>query len=137
MLIALAWPSHVHHHRAQAWFAGNASGGWATCPLTQCAFVRISSNPKVIPEAGAPKEAIALLDQVVKQANHNFWHDDITLLDDHVPGDLLVGHRQVTDVYLLGLAIRHGGRLVTLDKATSSLLSSHSPDQDALHIVPA
>ena len=54
MLIALAWPSHVHHREAHEWFAANQSAGWATCPLTRCAFVRVSSNPKIIPEAVVP-----------------------------------------------------------------------------------
>ena len=137
MLIALAWPSHVHHGKAQAWFSKNASLGWATCPLTQCAFVRISSNQKIIPEAVTPKEALALLDAVVKQATHTFWEDDISILDNHIPSDLLVGHRQITDAYLLGLAIQHGGRLVTLDRGVSTLLSARSPHRAALHILPA
>jgi len=137
MLIALAWPSHVHHHKAQAWFSKNASLGWATCPLTQCAFVRISSNQKIIPEAVTPKEALALLEHVVKQATHTFWKNDITILDDHIPSDLLVGHRQITDAYLLGLAVRHGGRLVTLDRGVSTLLSKRSAHRAALHILPA
>jgi len=136
MLIALAWPSHVHHDKAQAWFSKNASLGWATCPLTQCAFVRISSNQKIIPEAETPKEALALLDAVVKQATHTFWEDDISILDNHIPSDLLVGHRQITDAYLLGLAIQHGGRLVTLDRGVSTLLSTRSPHRAALHILP-
>ncbi len=137
MMIALAWPSHVHHRKAQAWFSKNASLGWATCPLTQCAFVRISSNQKIIPDAVTPKEALALLEDVVKHANHTFWTNDISILEDHIPSDLLVGHRQITDAYLLGLAIRHGGRLVTLDKGVSALLSTSSPHRAALHVLPA
>jgi hypothetical protein len=136
MLIALAWPSHVHHSKAQAWFSKNAALGWATCPLTQCAFVRISSNPKIIPEAVTPKEALALLGEVVQDPTHTFWEDDIGILDDHVPSELLVGHRQVTDAYLLGLAIRRGGRLVTLDTGVSALLPKRSPHRAALQIVP-
>ena len=137
MLIALAWPSHVHHGDAQEWFLNNASAGWATCPLTQCAFVRISANQKIIPEAATPKEALALLDKIVRQKTHTFWQDDISIMDEHVPSALLVGHRQITDAYLLGLAIRHGGRLVTLDRGLSELLPPHSPRRDALHIVLA
>lgn len=137
VLIALAWPSHVHHREAQAWFARNASAGWATCPLTQCAFVRISSNQKIIPEAVTPKDALALLDEIVKQETHIFWKDDISILDNHVPSDLLVGHGQITDAYLFGLAIRHGGRLVTLDRGLSNLLLTGSPHRDALHILQA
>ncbi len=135
MLIALAWPSHVHHGLAQAWFASKASAGWATCPLTQCAFVRISSNPKIIPEAVTPKEALSLLGEIVSLKTHSFWPDDMPVLAKQFPSDLLVGHRQVTDAYLLGLAIRHEGRLVTLDGGVSSLLSSRSPHRHALHVV--
>ena len=135
MLIALAWPSHVHHRDAHAWFTKGASRGWATCPVTQCGFVRISSNPKIIPEAVTPKEALGLLDQIVRHKSHVFWPDDIGLLDNHVPLDLLVGHRQVTDAYLLGLAIRRGGRLVTLDGALSALLPARSPHRGALQVV--
>ncbi len=135
MLIALAWPSHVHHRPAQAWFSKNAPAGWATCPLTQCAFVRISSNPKIIPDAVTPTEALSLLREVVKLRSHVFWKDHISILDDAVPADFLVGHRQITDAYLLGLAIHHGGRLVTLDGGLSTLLPQRSPHAKALHIV--
>jgi uncharacterized protein len=135
MLIALAWPSHLHHRLAQAWFSAYASAGWATCPLTQCAFVRISSNPKIIPEAVTAGEALALLQRVVNLPTHTFWKDDISILDEAMPTSLLVGHRQITDAYLLGLAIHHGGRLVTLDGGLASLISKESPYAHALHIV--
>ena len=137
MLIALAWPSHVHHRIAQEWFAKHASMGWATCPLTQCGFVRISSNPKIIPEAVTPKEALALLDEIVKQTTHVFWKDEISILDSSVPDDILVGHRQVTDAYLLGLAIKQKGRLVTLDRGLSGLLPASSRHRNALRILQA
>lgn len=135
MLIALAWPSHIHHIQAHTWFAKNASSGWATCPITQCAFVRISSNPKIIPEAVSPGEALELLGQIISQKHHKFWPDDIPLLGKYLPDKLLVGHRQITDAYLLGLAIKNEGKLVTLDKGISSLISSKSPHQGTLEIV--
>ncbi len=135
MLIALAWPSHIHHRTAQAWFAQNESAGWATCPLTQCAFVRICSNPKIIPEAVAPNETLAFLRDVVRLKSHVFWPDDISILDNSVPASLLIGHRQITDAYLLGLAIHHEGRLVTLDSGLATLLPQSSPHAKALHIV--
>ena len=135
MLIALAWPSHVHHEVAQEWFAENASAGFATCPITQCGFVRLSSNPKAIREAVTPREAVGLLGQILKRKDHRFWPDDMDLLDSRVPARFLVGHRQVTDAYLLGLAIRRGGRLVTLDDAMSSLVSGCAAARQALHIV--
>ena len=136
MLIALSWPSHLHHRAAHAWFAEHAARGWATCPLTQCAFVRLSCNPKIIPDAVAPSEAMDLLRQIVSQKHHAFWPDDIALLDECIPNKLLVGPRQVTGAYLLGLANRHGGRLVTLDKGVLALARYGSCDMSAVELVP-
>ncbi len=133
MLIALAWPSHVHHREAQDWFRRHARAGWATCPLTQCGFVRISSNPRIIPEAVPPPQALALLREVVAHPHHRFWPDDIGLSE--APTELLMGHRQVTDAYLLGLALRNHGRLVTLDAGVASLLPPRSPHAIALCVV--
>lgn len=48
-LVALAWDSHIHHARIREWFTANATLGWATCPLTEAGFVRVSTNPKVLP----------------------------------------------------------------------------------------
>jgi len=136
MLIALTWPSHIHHHAAQVWFAEHQALGWATCPLTQCGFVRVSSNPRIIPEAVEPAEAVALMEQIVTQMHHEFWPDEIAFSDQSVPKDLLVGHRQVTDAYLLGLSIHRNGRLVTLDQSVAALLSAESPHAKALVTVP-
>ena len=135
VLIALAWPSHLHHREAHTWFSKNAVHGWVTCPLTQCAFVRISSNPKIIAEAVTPREALALLDRIVAQKHHVFWADDIAVHDKYVPDTFLVGHRQVTDAYLLGLALQHGGQLVTLDKGVLSLTSAGSSQRSAVVVV--
>ena len=136
VLVALAWPSHVHHHAAHQWFGANRSNGWATCPLTQCGFVRVSSNPAIIPEAVEPFEALALLRGIVALEDHVFWPDSILLHELAFPAELLAGHRQVTDAYLLGLAIHHNGTLATLDHGVSSLLPTGSPYRDALTIVP-
>ncbi len=135
VLIALAWPSHVHHRLAHAWFAANHSAGWATCPLTQCAFIRVSSNPKIIPEAVPPTVALALLREMVSLPHHVFWPEDIPFCDEAIPTDLLVSHRQVTDAYLLGLSIRNGGRLITFDHGLSALLPKKSPQRAALEIL--
>ena len=135
VLIALAWPSHLHHLAAHAWFSKNANRGWATCPMTQCAFIRISSNPKIIPDAVTPSEAMGLLRQIVAQEHHKFWPDDVSALDERMACELLIGHRQVTDAYLLALAVRHGGRLVTFDKGLLSLASSMRCNTTTLEVV--
>jgi predicted nucleic acid-binding protein len=98
--------------------------------------VRISANAKIIPEAATPREALALLSEIVRHKNHVFWPDDIGIVDTPVPSSFLVGHRQVTDAYLLGLAIHRGGRLVTLDAGISSLLPTRSPHREALCVIP-
>ena len=136
LLIALAWPSHVHHEPAHRWFRRHGAGGWATCPLTQVGFVRVSSNPAIIPGAVSVPAALETLRAFTAAAHHVFWPDDLPLSDRRFPPGLLLGHRQVTDAYLLGLAIRHGGRLATLDRGTAALLPSASPHRDALAIVP-
>ena len=125
-LIALAWPSHIHHQIAKDWFEENHNDGWATCPFTQAGFVRLSSSPKVIEDAVTPKEAIALLSQIVKMKGHHFWNQDFGIMDKQVPTQHISGHRQVTDVFLLATAIRHKGQLVTLDYTIPHLLPKNS-----------
>jgi toxin-antitoxin system PIN domain toxin len=125
LLVALAWPNHVHHNAAQAWFGANASGGWATCPITQCGFVRISCNPKIVTVATSPQQATDALRRMATDPNHVFWPDDIAFSDGtYVPHGILKGHNQVTDAYLVGLALRHGGALATLDAGITAPLAA-------------
>ncbi len=115
MLLALSDAKHPHHPRAQRWRAADGAAGWASCPLTQNGFLRIStqkaySNPIPIPEA------FAVLHRLTTRPDHAFWPDDFSLLDttliDH---SRVLSPRHLTDIYLLALAVKHGGRLVTLD----------------------
>ena len=131
LLIALAWPSHIHHQASHRWFAEHAQDGWATCPITQCGFVRISSNPAIIRDAVTPRDAIAALRQMLAHPQHQFWPDELPLTHEHIPATLLMGHRQVTDAYLLGLAIHRNGKLATHDRGVCSLLR---PAQAATYI---
>ena len=135
VLVAMTWPSHVHHALARRWFLANAAAGWATCPMTQCAFVRISSNARIMEDAVPPQEARRLLQQLIRHAHHVFWPDSLAFVEEDIPAGYLVGHRQVTDAYLLGLALRNGGRLATLDAGVRSLLPANSPLQDAVCLV--
>jgi uncharacterized protein len=117
VLLALSWPDHQHHNRVHTWFARNAPKGWATCPMVQGGFVRIASNPAFSPRAVSPKEALGALARNTRHPAHQFWPDDISLVDGLVNlQSRIVGHQQVTDAYLLALAMHHGGKLATLDK---------------------
>ena len=138
VLIALAGPTHVHHGAAQTWFRRTGQRAWATCPLTQTAFVRISSNPKFIDGAVAPNQAVALLAQVTNATQHEFWPDDLSLVEtDTIGWPYVVGHRQVTDAYLRALAQAHGGKLATLDGGVAALLPDANEQQTLLELIPA
>lgn len=133
VLIALAWPNHVHHSETQAWFARRGAVAFRTCPITQTGFVRISANPAFTTGAVSPGEALALLERVARLAGHDFWPDDLLLREAVGLSAALIGHRQVTDAYLLALARAHGGILATLDRAVSAL--AHGECAGALEII--
>ena len=136
VLVALAWPNHVSHASAHEWFERHASQGWATCPMTQAGFLRVSSNPGIVTAAVSPREAHALLARMIGQPHHRFWPDDVSL--DALPGEILaslVGHRQVTDAYLIALALAHQGRLVTFDRGIINLVPERSPVRKVIVVI--
>lgn len=123
ILIALAWPSHIHHSDAHRWFSQEQIHGWATCPITQSGFVRLSSNPKILPEAVSPQAAWLLLEQITRLPKHSFWADSIALTDSVIFRNAnIIGYRQVTDAYLLSLAIHNNSQLVSFDKGIRALV---------------
>ena len=120
VLIALAWPEHEFHHKVGRWFARHSHAGWATCPFTQAAFVRILSNPAFSINALTPANALRVLESNLTLPSHRFWPDSISVVDAlrNIEGRL-TGHRQITDAYLVSLAIHHRGKLATLDQGIS------------------
>ena len=136
LLIALLWPSHERHDPALKWFTRHRAKGWATCPVTQAGFVRIVSNPAFSRDAVRPREAIQVLFANTAAKDHTFWPDDVPVAEAVAfAGVRLVGHQQVTDAYLLGLAIRRGGVLATLDQRIAELTEPKSPERKALETV--
>jgi toxin-antitoxin system PIN domain toxin len=122
-LVALAWDSHVHHTRMRAWFTANSTAGWATCPITESGFVRVSSNPKVLPSPIGVNAARAVLSALRARPGHRFLADDVAIGDSDVPA--IAGYRQVTDAHLLTLARRRGMRLVTFDASITAMSAEH------------
>ena len=122
-LVALAWDSHVHHAAIRTWFTANAAAGWATCPITESGFVRVSSNPKVLPSPIGVEAARGVLSALRAEGGHRFLTDDVSITDIDVPK--LSGHRQVTDAHLLTLVRRRGVRLVTFDAGVLALAERH------------
>ena len=119
VLIALLDPDHVFHERAHRWWMSNAKRGWASCPLTENGVVRVMSNPnysKAVPFS--PGELIERLDQFARQSDHEFWADDVSLRDPAIfARDRIHSSRSITDIYLLGLAVKHNGALATFDQS--------------------
>jgi uncharacterized protein len=117
VLIPLLQKNHVHFERAHQWWLANKAEGWATCPLTQNGFLRIVPQLRL----SAPivvTDALDLLFDLIAVTDHAFWPDDISLLDEHlIDRNHVLGPKQLTDIYLLALAVTHGGRLVTFDRA--------------------
>ena len=119
VLIALLDENHVDHELVSDWLASHIRDGWASCPLTQNGCVRILSLPRY-PNSLRIDEAMDRLRAAVSTSHHQFIADDISLLDNAVVNSAgLSGPGQVTDVYLLALAVAHGARLVTLDRSVS------------------
>jgi uncharacterized protein len=130
VLIAMAWPSHEGHARVQQWLARHAREGWATCPLTESAFVRNLSNPAFSPHALTPLDALALLRANLDHPQHQFWGVEISLAEAVTPfGQKLIGHHQVADAYLLGLAIHKQGKFTTMDRGILALLGEKNPER--------
>ncbi len=125
MVLALFWPPHSSHAAALRWFSKNAADGWATCALTQSGFVRLMSNPGVTMGDVSAEDALERLKENCEAAGHEFWPMNLGFAEAvRLSGVKLEGHRQVTDIYLIGLAVKHKGRLVTFDKALGRLSKS-------------
>jgi toxin-antitoxin system PIN domain toxin len=136
VLVALFWPAHSQHKPSIDWFGNNRSQGWVTCPFTEASFVRVISNPAFSRDAVAPQEAIAILNHNTEGTDHVFWPDDLSLVEvGRFCEGRLAGHQQVSDAYLLSLAIHHDGVLVTFDRSISALLPSSSNSRRHLKVL--
>jgi len=121
VVIALLDPDHAFHERAHDWWTANAKSGWASCPIVENGVVRIMSNPGYSRKARfTPADLISRLEQFAAQTNHEFWPDDVSLRDGKIfATERMHSSRQLTDLYLLALAAKRGGKLATFDKGIS------------------
>jgi uncharacterized protein len=119
VLIALLDAGHLHHRAATGWLGSNESAGWASCPLTQNGCLRILSLPGYA-NPQTPAAVAQRLAAAVSHASHEFWPDSFSLLEaGRLRWDRVLTSRQITDAYLLALAVSRRGRLVTFDRAIS------------------
>ena len=121
MLIALVDPAHVAHEAAHRWFSAFGAASWATCPISENGMIRILGHPKYPNSAGSPAAVVPMLSGMRTLPGHVFWPDDISLFGSElVDPTHLTTAAQVTDAYLLALAIAHGGQLATFDRCLST-----------------
>ena len=117
VLIALTEPGHQHHEVAQDWLNRSAGQSWGFCPLTEAGFLRVVTNSRSYPSPRPLAEAVAILRMVKAYPHFRFWEmkESWVALTASFAARVL-GHRQITDAYLLGMAIEKDGLLVTFDK---------------------
>lgn len=117
LLIALTVVDHIHHDVAIEWFEADEPD-LATCPITEGTLLRF-----LLREGQSAVDAMQILDALRSQSWHTFWPDSIRYESAHLSG--VIGHRQVTDAYLVALARHHGGHVATLDRGLSALHGEH------------
>ena len=118
VLVALFDPDHVHHDLAHDWFADQRTNGWATCPITENGLIRVLSNAAYGLDGMRTADLIEMLNTFRASGHHEFWPDAVSLIDGRVFSPVhLSAHRQITDVYLLGLATAKQGCLATFDRS--------------------
>ncbi len=123
LLVALTWQNHEHHEAAHHWFALKARRQWASCPITQLGYLRVTGQASVVGVPLTLQERVSQLGTVLAHPGHQFVPADMPALSEEFPGRYLIqGHRQLTDAYLLHLAKKHQMKLVTLDGGVATLL---------------
>lgn len=133
VLLALLDPAHTHHEVAHAWFA-TARASWASCNITQNGALRIMSHPRYGNALASAAMAAELVAELCSQPGHVYWPGDVSLLDSAlIDRTRLLASDQVTDTYLLALAVHHGGRLATFDKRL--IVSAVQGGEQALQVI--
>ncbi|MEZ3159346.1 TA system VapC family ribonuclease toxin [Microbacterium sp. BWT-B31] len=121
VLIALAWPTHVHHARAHAWLDGVDE--WATTPVTESAFVRLSTNRAVVGAAVPVAVAVSMLSAIRAAPGHRFLTDGASFADPSIDLSRVATSAQITDAHLVGLAAGARFVLATMDEALTEMLA--------------
>lgn len=124
VLIALTEPGHQDYSKAQNWFSSSSKGGFGICPLTEAGFVRVTTNPAFQAGPRTLEQARAILE--ILKGLKGFWYCEMRATESWIAvtspfASRILGHQQVTDAYLLGLAIKEDGVLVTLDRGLKYL----------------
>ena len=134
VILALIDPSHVFHDRSHIWFESAGRRSWATCPLTENGAIRIFGHRRYLEGPGSPAAAASLVGGLRAAANHQFWPDSFSLFDESlVSTEIIRTSAEVTDTYLLTLAVLRGGNLATFDRKLST--AAVKGGAAALHLI--
>jgi uncharacterized protein len=134
VLIALIDPTHVGHDAAHRWFAATGAASWATCPLTENGVIRIVGHPRYPNSAGSPAAVAPLVARLRALPGYSFWNDDFSLMaSELVDAARIATPAQVTDTYLLALAVSKHGQLATFDRRLSAVAVRRG--RAALHVI--
>jgi len=136
VILALLDFDHVFHVQAHEWWGTAKKDGWASCPLTENGVVRImSQRGYAAPDRYLAADVVKWLNEFARDTDHEFWPDDISLLDpNRFDPKAILGPKQLTDIYLLGLAASKGGRLVTFDRKISPATIPGASENN-LHVI--
>ena len=116
VLIALTDPEHRHFGTARDWFLSRRKF-WGLCPLTEAAYIRITTNPAIHPSKRSIEQSIAVLQSLKGYSDYFYWEIKESWVNLTAPfAARITGHQRVTDAYLLGMAIKEDGVLVTFDR---------------------
>jgi toxin-antitoxin system PIN domain toxin len=134
VLIALIDDRHIHHDLAHRWFGSVGRKEWATCPFTQNAVLRILSGDAYSNSPGTPSVVSEILSMFCSLPGHDFWPDDLSLLNcAEVDLSRLLHSSQISDTYLLALAAIHGGQLATFDRRL--VVDAVRKGKNTLHLI--
>jgi hypothetical protein len=125
---------HIHHESAHRWFAKEGRKAWATCPLTENAFVRIASHPNYPNRPGDTAAVLDILRRLCQAPGHRLWPDDISIRD-YLDPTVVITHNLITDMYLVCLAVQRKGKLATFDRRISD--EAVRGARNALELIPA
>jgi toxin-antitoxin system PIN domain toxin len=138
VLIALSWPDHSEHEVAQHWFRAHSRHGWATCHITQLGFVRLTTNPLILRRAVSPQDALRALKANTQHPQHRFWTSRHNIPEALARfGNVLIGHQQITDAYLLSLAVEKDGKLATFDRGIDRIAAVSGYGKDSVEALGA
>ncbi len=124
VLLALAWPNHISHEAAHLWMQSRNTKGFVTCPITENGFIRLSLNPTVVSEVVSLKSVMEIVKTFKELKGHEFWPDSLDAVKAFENYNVL-SNRQVTDAYLLALAKKNNGRLVSFDRGIINLVKTY------------